>query len=158
VSIEPSLSRILPPQNSHRRWVIEQIHRRPHAYNLGRACFIDRTLPEEIAIQEFGEIRVDVAREAIIGEAPTTTEACTDLQLLPSCLGVTGAFDSGAPTCVTCPASRGCNTLEQKVKTILLRKCKSDDPVGVRTRALGRRRVERWRANHTPSGGSHPRT
>jgi hypothetical protein len=48
--------------------VIEQIHRRPHAYNLGRACFIDRTLPEEIAIQEFGEIRVDVAREAIIGK------------------------------------------------------------------------------------------
>jgi hypothetical protein len=57
----------LHAQDAHRDWVVERL-RHGHPLNVGRACYISQTLPEDRALALFGAERIAQAQDEVKGE------------------------------------------------------------------------------------------
>jgi hypothetical protein len=144
-------------QREHREWVIERLKARGTPdYLLGKCCFLDRVLPEEQAIDLFGREKVDRAREAVVGEHSAPVAAATGGDHLPTCYVLPHAVLIEAEECHACPLAGNCQTVGGKVRQLLIKRYRSDDPIGARDRLLNQERVARSRAKAAaaaPRGG-----
>jgi hypothetical protein len=134
-------------RKAHQDHVVRELkNRREKPYLIARACFVDRVLPEDRAVHEFGHEKMQAARleTCIEPEAPVTVVDRVDM--LPSCFGVAHAFDGSSDECQQCPLWRQCSVAEESVRQQLMSKLKTDDPVLAQRRQLGRERTARCRA------------
>jgi hypothetical protein len=137
----------LPAQIAHRDWVVQQIKLRgawPHL--IGRACFVERILPDERAIAEFGEEAVERARGEVTGDTPAEMVTLSDDAFWPACFVVPHAHDAECPICQACPYRKPCSTGEAKIREVLHHRHGSDDPVRAREKAMNLERVRKHRA------------
>jgi hypothetical protein len=137
----------LQGQIDHRDWVLDQIEARHGSpLSIGRACYVHRVLPEEIAFLAFGQERLDQAKAEIEFGGLIPDEHCIAELHRPCCYGLPGAPDAGKDVCDKCPAIRSCLRIEAKVRAIVLETFKCYDPVDYRRKALRRRRTKKFRA------------
>jgi hypothetical protein len=134
-----------PAQIAHREWVIEQLKQRD--VRISRACFIDRVLPVDQAISEFGSDKVDEARRDAIGSSQKESVIVGPDQTLPSCYGVLHSHDLTAEQCKQCEVQGGCAKLISQVRDFVVTRTNSDDPVAENRRRLQRERTSRCRKN-----------
>lgn len=134
----------LDAQIAHRKWILDQLVAR-HGYGMGQACFIDRVLPPESLVAQFGEERVEQAREDYAGDAPVPHEAYQPRQMLPSCAMLPDAFSPTSPECSTCKLVRFCSTAKTAVTRAVITAAGVPDPVEHRRRQQNRDRVSKHR-------------
>ena len=101
----------LHAQDAHRDWVLERLGD-GHPRNVGRACYIFQTLPEDRAVAHFGEERIAQARDEVTGETPAAMTELEPGQLAPSCFAVPFAFEKNNVICLACPFRRSCEMME----------------------------------------------
>jgi hypothetical protein len=133
----------LHAQDAHRDWVVERLGD-GHPLNVGRACYIFQTLPEDRAVARFGEERIAQARDEVRAEAPAAMAKLELPRLVPSCLGL--AFEKSNVICSACPVNRLCGALESRARKALLDKHGSEDPRKAKEREQARDRQRRHRA------------
>ena len=144
----------LDAQIEHRKWTTDQIkagHGSPGS--IGRACFIHRVLPESMALLEFGQERLDRARSEIELDGIAPDEVSPIKLWLPSCFGLPDAPDAGGDQCNGCTRLRECSKLETLVRSAILKKFGTDDPVLTRQKAQGRMRTAKHRAKNALKSG-----
>jgi len=108
----------LHAQDAHRDWVVERLGD-GHPRNVGRACYIFQTLPEDRAVAHFGEERIAQARDEVKGETPEATAELRQRQRVPSCFALPFAFEKSNVICLACPSNRPCQTLESLARKTL---------------------------------------
>jgi hypothetical protein len=136
-----------PAQLAHQEWVVAQLWRRRASTGLiGRACFVDRVLPVDRAISEFGAEKIEAARFDARGDASRELTLLELDQTTPSCLGVLHARDIATDPCRCCELQDVCLELTGNVRSFVVARAGSDDPVLDSRRRLGRERTRRFRA------------
>jgi hypothetical protein len=139
--------REMKAQIDHRIWVMDQIKARHGSpLSIGKACYVHRVLPEDTALLEYGQDRLDQAKAEIAFEGLASDELCKIEEPYPSCFGLPDAPDTDGNECQDCQAFRSCLLMEKSVRAAIFGKFGSDDPVASRRKALGRRRTEKFRA------------
>lgn len=136
----------LPVQDDHFRWLVEQLryrHGRPGA--IGQLCLMDRVLPEQLAIDEFGPERMHSAHVAVVGLFVSSTPS-QPVTFKPGCFGVVHASQPNSAPCSGCSEAKSCHRIAKMIETRVHAECGSDDPVAARRRRLSRERVRRHRA------------
>lgn len=134
-----------PLQRAHHDWIVNLIkHKRSRPGVIGRMCFVEQVLTVERAMLEFGEEKVNDARDYLIGEVqPFVADAPIDLH--PACFAVPRAYQTAGSLCSTCPVRQACRVAEQHVRAEVAHLQGSDDPAGDRNRAATAARVRKWR-------------
>ncbi len=117
----------LHAQDAHRDWVLERLGD-GHPRNVGCACYIFQTLPEDRAVAHFGEERIAQARDEVRGETPAAMAELEPGQWAPSCFAVPFAFEKNNVICSACPVKRSCETMESFARATLRNACGSEDP------------------------------
>ena len=135
----------LHAQDSHRDWVVERLGD-GHPLNVGLACYIFQTLPEDRAVAHFGEDRIAQARDEVKGETPAAVAELEQGQWAPSCFGLPFAFEKSNVICLACPVNRLCERLESIARKTSLNKYGSEDPRKAKEREQARERKRRQRA------------
>jgi hypothetical protein len=135
----------LHAQDAHRNWVVERLGD-GHPLNVGRACYIFQTLPEDLAVAHFGEKRIEQARDEVKGETPAAVTELEPWRRVPCCFALPFAFEKSNVTCLTCPANRPCERLESLARKALLKEYGSEDPRKAKEREQARDRQRRHRA------------
>jgi hypothetical protein len=135
----------LHAQDAHRDWVLERLGD-GHPRNVGCACYIFQTLPEDRAVAHFGEERIAQARDEVRGETPAAMTELVPGQLAPSCFAVPFAFEKNNGICLACPVRRSCETMESFARATLRNACGSEDPRKAKEREQARDRKRRQRA------------
>ena len=135
----------LHAQDAHRVWVLERLGD-DHPRNVGRACYIFQTLPEDRAVAHFGEERIAQARVEVMGETPAAMMELEPGQLAPSCFAVPFAFEKNNVICLACPVRRSCEMMESFARSTLRNACGSEDPRKDKEREQARDRKRRERA------------
>jgi hypothetical protein len=88
--------RDLTAQIDHLNWVKEQLQaQHGSSLGIGRACYVHRVLPEDDARREFGQERLDRAKDEILFSGLIRDETSVAELALPSCFGLPGAPDPG---------------------------------------------------------------
>ena len=140
--------RRLEAQIDHRNWVMDQIKARHGSpLSIGRACYIHKVLPENDALLEYGQMRLDQAKAEIKFDGLVPDEPGVAAVLMPSCFGLPGAPDSGGG-CGGCRVFRACLTVEAAARNQTIEKFGSDDPVLNHRKAQGRKRASDFRARN----------
>jgi hypothetical protein len=135
----------LHAQDAHRDWVVERLGA-GHPLNVGRACYIFQTLPEDRAVAHFGEERIAQAQGEVRGETPAAVAELEPGQQAPSCFGLPFAFEKSNVICLACPANRLCGTLESIARKTLRNEYGSEDPRKAKEREQANDRQRRHRA------------
>jgi hypothetical protein len=135
----------LHAQDAHRDWVVERLGD-GHPRNVGRACYIFQTLPEDLAVAHFGEERIAQARDEVSGETPAAIAELEPGQLAPSCFAVPFAFEKNNGICLACPVRRSCETMESFARKSLRNEYGSEDPRKAKEREQANDRQRRHRA------------
>lgn len=135
----------LHAQDAHRDWVLERLGD-GHPRNVGRACYIFQTLPEDRAVARFGEERIAQARDEVKGETPAATAELEPGQLAPSCFAVPFAFEKNNGICLACPFRRLCETMESFARATLRNARGSEDPRKAKEREQATIRQRQCRA------------
>lgn len=139
--------RELRAQTDHQNWVMDQIKARDgSALSIGKACYVHRVLPEDAALLEYDQERLDQAKAAVTFDGLVSDELCIVEQPYPSCFGLPGAPEPDRDECQKCQAFRLCLREVKRVRAAILEKYETDDPVLNRRKALGRRRTKKFRA------------
>jgi hypothetical protein len=140
----------LHAQDAHRDWVVKRLGD-GHPLNVGRACYIFQTLPEDRAVAHFGEERIAQARDEVRGEMPAAMAELEPGQLAPSCFAVPYAFEKNNLICFACPVKRSCETMESFARKTLLKEYGSEDPRKAKEREQANDRQRRHRAGKAAS-------
>jgi hypothetical protein len=131
----------LPPQVAHRQFVIAHLKSRPHSpfLGIGRAVYVERTLPEQMALEVFGPGMLERGKREVEGEEPVPT---AEGSFLPSCIMVPGAFGL---SCGECTLKDRCQNLSAQLLKEVKARYGSTDPALVRKRAQSRDSSRRHR-------------
>lgn len=143
-----------PSQTAHRAWVKDLLKEKHSNAAIGDACFVSRVLPAEMAAAEFGKDRLVKAEYAVAAELVEPTVPKRIGQILPSCLGLPGAFASSSAECTACPAAAICARSQKAMSNALKDRLGSDNPEFDRRKEQQRNRTRRFRAkqNLTAAG------
>ena len=142
-----------PAQIAHRAWVLDLLKVKRSAWALGKACFVNRVIPPELALAEFDEERIGRARKEVVEETPAPPEPFGARDVLPSCLGLPGALVPASPECAACPAMALCAKFEGMTLASLKRTTGSENPEHERRKKLQRERTRRFRKRKTHAAG-----
>jgi hypothetical protein len=131
-------------QVEHRNWVLSELKDNYTTEALGEVVFVQRTLPEDMALAEFGQAEIDRARDAVTGQ---TVADYVTLERAPwrSCFGLVGAIDTSNMQCLSCVTLRECGTLAAKIQSALKEEFGTDDLVEKRNRKNHSRRQKEYR-------------
>lgn len=146
----------LEAQIDHHHWVMDQVKARHGSpLSIGRACYTHKVMPEDDALLEYGQERLDQAKIEIALDGVVPDERTVAESLMPSCFGLPGAHDAGGGNCDKCPVFQSCSKMEAVVRNAIVGRWGSDDPVLNRRRAQGRNRTSKSRAKRARAAQAH---
>lgn len=134
-------------RDQHVAWCMTQLkmrHGKP--YQIARAVYGLKLVPEEVASAEFGDELMERARaETLDAGSMVDPVASKKPQFMPSCAFLPQAFDPDAKPCQSCHHMDKCSDWAPRLSKLIEQKHGSDDPRRDRKREQVRLRVQKHR-------------